>query len=264
MRDTLEKLRRGEISVEEAEASIRDAASIDIGGLANFDTHRERRTGVPEVILAEGKQPEHLLPIIEAVVHKKGKAIITRVARESAESIKAFANEHSYECIHNEKARAVVVKKANDAKVGLERNEDHSRLGKVAVITAGTSDIPVAEEAKLIAEELGCKVFSEYDVGVAGIHRTFAALAKLKKEGVHVYIVAAGREGALPTIIAGMVEGPVIGVPVSVGYGIAPKGEAALHAMLQSCSPLVVVNIDAGFVAGAVAAQIANRIAKGY
>jgi hypothetical protein len=128
--------------------------------------------------------------------------------------------------------------------------------GVVAVITAGTSDIRVAEEAKVIAEEMGCAVRTAYDVGAAGIHRLFPALQPLLD--ADVFIVCAGREGTLPAVVAGLVDKPVLGVPVSTGYGYMGKGEAALASMLQSCSVIAVVNIDAGFTAGAFAARIAN------
>jgi NCAIR mutase (PurE)-related protein len=128
--------------------------------------------------------------------------------------------------------------------------------GIIAVITAGTSDIRVAEEAKIIAEEMGCEVRTAYDVGAAGIHRLFPALKPLL--AARVFVVCAGREGTLPSVVAGLVDKPVIGVPVSVGYGYMGEGRAALASMLQSCSVLAVVNIDAGFVAGAFAARIAR------
>ena len=129
--------------------------------------------------------------------------------------------------------------------------------GIVAIITAGTSDIRVAEEARIIAEEMGCVVRTAYDVGAAGIHRLFPALRPLL--GAHAFIVCAGREGTLPAVVAGLVDKPVIGVPVSVGYGYMGHGQAALASMLQSCSVVAVVNIDAGFTAGAFAARIANN-----
>jgi hypothetical protein len=128
--------------------------------------------------------------------------------------------------------------------------------GMVAIITAGTSDIRVAEEAKVIAEEMGCRVKTAYDVGAAGIHRLFPALKPLLD--ADAFIVCAGREGTLPAVVAGLVDRPVIGVPVSTGYGYMGAGRAALASMLQSCSVIAVVNIDAGFTAGAFAARIAN------
>ena len=134
--------------------------------------------------------------------------------------------------------------------------------GRVGILSAGTADIAVAEEAKVIAEEMGCSAAAVYDVGVAGIHRLFPELSKLVEGGVDALVVAAGREGTLPAIVAGLVDVPVIGVPVSTGYGAGGKGEAALLSMLQSCTVLTVVNIDAGFVAGAFAARIANLAAR--
>ena len=148
---------------------------------------------------------------------------------------------------HREAARAVILSTGNNPA---------PRRGTVAILTAGTSDIPVAEEARLIAEEMGCEVRTAYDVGVAGIHRLFSALKDLIP--ADVFVVAAGREGTLPAIVAGLVDRPVIGVPVSTGYGYMGGGEAALASMLQSCSVLAVVNIDAGFTAGAFAAQVAH------
>ena len=132
--------------------------------------------------------------------------------------------------------------------------------GIVGVITAGTSDIRVADEARIIAEEMGCKVRTAYDVGVAGIHRLFPILNEMSD--CHALVVAAGREGTLPAVVAGLMDRPVIGVPVSTGYGFMGNGEAALASMLQSCSVLTVVNIDAGFVAGAFAARIAVLVAE--
>ncbi len=128
-------------------------------------------------------------------------------------------------------------------------------------MTAGTADVGVAEEARVVAREMGCEVVAIYDVGVAGIHRLMPQIEKLKERGVGAVVVAAGREGTLPTIVAGLIDAPVIGVPVSTGYGAGGGGEAALLSMLQSCSVISVVNIDAGFVAGAFAARIANMVA---
>lgn len=127
----------------------------------------------------------------------------------------------------------------------------------MAILAAGTADIPVAEEARVVAEEMGCHVLAEYDVGVAGIHRLFPSLERMTD--ADAFVVAAGREGTLPAVVAGLVDAPVIGLPVSTGYGIGGGGKAALYSMLQSCSVLTVVNVDAGFVAGAYAAKIARQ-----
>ena len=212
------------------------------------------RTGVPEIILAEGKDPEDLAKIVMKALEKSGRAIISRVKSYHAEAIKKIIPSSTSVQI-NKKARMIVINKEDFV---IEKTG-----GKVGIITAGTSDIPVAEEAKIIAEEMGCEVFTAYDVGVAGIHRLFPSLKEMIERNVDVLIVVAGREGTLPSVVAGMVDIPVIGVPTSIGYGLGEKGISALTAMLQACSlGLAVVNIDGGVAAGAVAALIANRVAK--
>jgi hypothetical protein len=155
----------------------------------------------------------------------------------------------------NKKARIMVIKKKDLI--------FESYDGKVGILTAGTSDIPIAEEARVVAEEMGCTVFTAYDVGVAALHRLLQPLKELIQNDVDSLIVVAGREGALPSVVAGLVDIPVIGVPTSIGYGLGEKGISALMAMLQACSlGLAVVNIDGGVAAGAIAALIANRVAK--
>jgi hypothetical protein len=218
---------------------IKDYACIDLD--------RDRRTGIPEVVLAEGKAVSHLVEIVKAMVERKGRAIITRASPEAIEAIGRLPFRQQ----RHAGAGMVVV-----FGPGFRPRRNG---GVVGILSAGTSDYRVAEEARITAEQLGCKVVSAHDVGVAGVHRMLEALDRMKKQKVDVYIAVAGREGALPTLLAGMVDAPVIGVPVSTGYGMAGRGRSALYAMLQSCSPLVVVNIDAGFVAGAVAARIAHR-----
>jgi len=214
---------------------------------ACIDLERDLRTGIPEVVLAEGKSIPHLLEIVGAMVQEKGRAIVTRA---SSSAMKALSRLPFPQDRHAQAGIVVLRKRGFRVK---------PTGGVVGILSAGTSDYRVAEEARITAEQLGCRVVAAHDVGVAGVHRLFEALDGMKKEKVDVYIAVAGREGALPTILAGMVDAPVIGVPVSTGYGMAGRGRSALYAMLQSCSPLVVVNIDAGFIAGAVAAQIARR-----
>jgi len=218
---------------------IRDYACIDLD--------RDRRTGVPEVVLAEGKAVSQLIEIVKAMVVRKGRAIVTRASPAAIEALRGLPFRQQ----RHAGAGMVVV-----FGPGFRPRRTG---GVVGILSAGTSDYRVAEEARITAEQLGCKVVSAHDVGVAGVHRMLEALDRMKKQKVDVYIAVAGREGALPTLLAGMVDAPVIGVPVSTGYGMAGRGRSALYAMLQSCSPLVVVNIDAGFVAGAVAARIAHR-----
>lgn len=254
LRDILKKVAKGEISVEEAERLLRILAIGEVGNMAKIDIGREHRRGIPEVILAEGKTPEDLAEITVKMLKKSGRAIISRVTKEQIHTIKDALPKDADVEIHS-KARIIIVR-MRDLKV-------EKTGGKIGILTAGTSDIQVAEEARIIAEEMGCEVITAYDVGVAGIHRLIPPLKEMIAGDVDVLIVVAGREGALPTVVAGMVDLPVIAVPTSVGYGLGEKGISALIAMLQSCSlGLAVVNIDGGVAAGAIAAMIANRIAK--
>lgn len=254
LRDILKKVAKGEISVEEAERLLRILAIEEVGNMAKIDIGREHRRGIPEVILAEGKTPEDLAEITVKMLKKSGRAIISRVTKEQIHTIKDALPKDADVEIHS-KARIIIVRMGN---LKVEKTG-----GKIGILTAGTSDIQVAEEARIIAEEMGCEVITAYDVGVAGIHRLIPPLKEMIAGDVDVLIVVAGREGALPTVVAGMVDLPVIAVPTSVGYGLGEKGISALIAMLQSCSlGLAVVNIDGGVAAGAIAAMIANRIAK--
>ncbi|HWG90672.1 MAG TPA: nickel pincer cofactor biosynthesis protein LarB [Candidatus Thermoplasmatota archaeon] len=219
-----------------------------VGHIAKLDVSRQARTGVPEVVLAEGKLDHHLVAICREFVEVGGRVVVSRLEESRLPLFRDLpCSLHYYP-----EARCLVL-----ARPGFDRPRTG---GRVAIFAAGTADIPVAMEARVIAEELGCDVTTVFDVGVAGIHRLFPELAKARE--ADVVIVAAGREGALAPVMAGLVDKPVIGLPVSTGYGHAGKGEAALSTMLQSCSPLVTVNIDAGFVAAASAAKIANAVAK--
>jgi NCAIR mutase (PurE)-related protein len=254
LRDILEKVSRKEISPAEAEKMLRLFAVDELGCLAKLDGNRELRKGVPEIVLAEGKTPSDVVEICELMLVNNGRVIVSRCTKEHFQAIKTIsADELQLEI--NEKARIVVLKKKSYAV--------NSSGGRIGVITAGTSDIPVAEEAKIVAQEMGCTVYSTYDVGVAGIHRLLEPLKEVIEKDVDVVIVVAGREGALPSVVAGIVDFPVIAVPTSNSYGFGEKGLSTLMAMLQSCSlGLAVVNIDGGVAAGAVAALIANRAAK--
>ncbi len=245
--ELLEKYRRGELDTETAAAAIGGFRMDRLGEFACMDLGRDVRCGMPEVILAEGKDEKHLAVI--AIRHAKmsGRCVITRVGPEPAKRIRALAKKEGIGSAYHREGRILVL--------GSEPAPEKSG-GTVAIVTAGTSDIRVAEEARVIAEEMGCEVRTAYDVGAAGIHRLFPALKPLL--AAQVFIVCAGREGTLPSVVAGLVDKPVIGVPVSVGYGYMGEGRAALASMLQSCSVLSVVNIDAGFVAGAFAARVAR------
>lgn len=251
LKDILEAFRSGRITSEEAEMEISGLRIENIGDFARIDMGRNIRCAMPEFVLAEGKETEHLVRILTDIANSGRRCTATRVSDEQASEIIKSCNEYGIGFDYNAVGRTMVLsKKPAPKKTG----------GTVAVITAGTSDAKVAEEAKVIAEEMGCTVKIAYDVGAAGIHRLFPALKETADASV--YIVCAGREGTLPTVVAGLVDKPVIGVPVSVGYGYMGKGEAALASMLQSCAVITVVNIDSGFTAGAFAARIANMVEK--
>ena len=223
----------------------------EINDIAKLDIYRDRRCGIPEVILAEGKEPKWVAELLIGTAKAEGIAIATRVNEECFKEVKRLLPSN-LRLKHYEKARTVVVSKP-DYKTG-------KKNGKVGIIAAGTADIPVAEEVRVTMELLGCCVITAYDVGVAGIHRLFSPLEKMLREKISCIVVVAGMEGALPTVVKGLVDVPVIGVPTSIGYGYGGKGEAALMTILQSCSPgLVVVNIDNGFGAGCAAVLIAKQ-----
>ncbi|MGA1820219.1 MAG: nickel pincer cofactor biosynthesis protein LarB [Thermoplasmatota archaeon] len=251
MDDVLKDLLDGRITLEDAKKELEHR--LFGSEHHTLDTGREHRTGIPEVVISEGKTFSHLLEAVSDFIGRKGKVMVSRLDGETSCKLVGELSER-FEDLDYEMdgdARFLVAWKGD--------RTVRDTGGKVGILTAGTSDIPVAREAQIVARELGCSVKAFHDVGVAGVHRVMGPLKELKDWGADVIIVAAGREGALPTLVSGMVDMPVIGLPISTGYGIHGKGETALFAMLQSCSPLVVVNIDAGFVAGAVAARIANH-----
>jgi NCAIR mutase (PurE)-related protein len=216
------------------------------------DAGRERRKGAPEVIFGETKETSQIIAMAQGLLTGTGRAIISRLRQESIGPLQSAFQEYTIRI--REAARAMVI-----------YSPTYSRVltgGHVGVISAGTSDIPVAEEAALIAEEMGCRVTCIYDVGVAGLYRLLRPLRDILADDVDVIIVAAGMDGALPSVVAGLVPVPVIGLPTSIGYGLGGKGVAALLSMLQTCAPgMSVVNIDNGVGAGITAALIANRVA---
>jgi hypothetical protein len=221
---------------------------------ARLDHHRKERTGIPEAVFAEGKTPEQVAALVQALAQKSGVALATRVGKECADFVHSRID-RQFVMTHNGTAGTIVVQRTD--------YEPKSTGGNIAVLCAGTADVPVAEEAAVTAQVMGCSVLSFYDVGIAGIHRLVEPVEKISREAVSAIVVVAGMEGALPSVVRGLVPVPVIGVPTSVGYGYGGKGKAALMSMLQSCAPgLTVVNIDNGFGAGATAALIANHVAK--
>jgi hypothetical protein len=249
MRDILDAVAAGDLSPAAAEARLRGYATTDAG---RFDAARESRRGVPEAILADGKTPTETADLAATSVETTDRAVVTRVDDETAEALRDGLP-GSVAVDYDDRARTVVAHAPDFAAPSLEAS--------VAVVTAGTSDAPVAGEAAVIAREMGAEVEWVEDVGVAHLGRILDVLDPLR--AADVVVVAAGREGALPTVVAGLIDTPVIGVPVSTGYGFGGDGEAALSGMLQSCTVLSTVNVDAGFVAGAQAGLIARAVDGG-
>ncbi|MDO9044830.1 MAG: nickel pincer cofactor biosynthesis protein LarB [Methanobacteriaceae archaeon] len=256
MMQILERLSKGEISPEDAEKLIKDNQIMEVGDFAKLDMCRESRTGFPEAIFASGKKDHEIVKIILSCADR-AHMMVTRLEKDRYDNIcgelEPLINK-GLKLNYNERARILVIK---------DEKKSVKKIGKVGIITAGTSDIPVAEEARVVAEEAGCETIASYDVGVAGIHRLFSHLDHMMNEEVQVIIVAAGMEGALPSVVAGMVDVPVIGLPTSVGYGVGEGGFTALYSMLQSCAPgIAVVNIDNGFGAGVFAVTLIKQINK--
>jgi NCAIR mutase (PurE)-related protein len=246
MADLLERVAAGEVAPDEAMARLTAAPCVD-EGFAKVDLQRAQRRGLAEVVLGLGKTPEQLVGIAKALLAHGQRVLVTRVEPAGAEALKTIPN-----AVHHVVARCVTI-----APHG-EPATPEPRGGTVAIVTAGTSDMPVAEEARVCAEALGTRVDVIVDVGVAGLHRLLAVQDRLR--AARVLIVVAGMEGALPSVVAGLVERPVIAVPTSIGYGAAFEGMAALLGMLSSCSAgVTVVNIDNGFGA-AYAATAMNRL----
>lgn len=245
LRRLLQQVKDGDVSVDDAAAAIKMKPFEDIG-YAKVDLHRKARQGASEVIYGEGKTAEQIAGIVSAMQEAgQGDVIITRLSRDKAQLVSGVVDLQYFDV----------------ARLGIVGSiPEPDGCGKVLVATGGTSDMPVAEEAALTAEMLGNEVVRAYDVGVAGIHRTFAHMDDIME--ANVIIVVAGMEGALASIIGGMAECPVIAVPTSVGYGASFGGVAALLSMLNSCaSGVSVVNIDNGFGAGFLASRI-NHMGK--
>jgi len=243
IRSLLEDVRTGRLAVEEGVRRMRNWPIHDLGH-SRIDTQREMRCGHAEVVYGEGKTPEELVEISRAILEHHGKLLVTRVRPEGAERLVAEIPG----AVHRPRSRTLSVEAAGGA-VG---------EGLVLVAAAGTSDLPVAEEAAVTARHHGARVEEIVDVGVAGIHRLLAHEQRLRE--ARALVVVAGMEGALPSVVAGLVNRPVIAVPTSIGYGASFGGLAALLAMMNSCAAgVAVVNIDNGFGAGTIAARINHR-----
>jgi NCAIR mutase (PurE)-related protein len=234
-------------------ATPREGHSLPTGPLARPDLTRETRKGIPEVIFAQVKTTVQVIAIARRFLESAGCALISRVTDEMVDEVIAALPD----------AMPLRYDLAQALRLTAPSYRQPLTGGHVGIVTAGTSDIPAAEEARFIAEAMGCRVSAVYDVGVAGVHRLFGPLDDLIAAHVDAIVVAAGMDGALPSLVAGLAPVPVIGLPTAVGYGMGGQGQAALLAMLQSCAPgLLVVNIDNGIGAGASAALIANRVAE--
>jgi NCAIR mutase (PurE)-related protein len=249
MRETLSALAAGDISVSTAEARL---AGYATGTTGRFDAARESRSGVPEAVFAAGKPPEAVAELVALAVETTGRGLATRVDDETVAAVETWlAEEQPDATIEFDEQTGVL-------QADTPEYEPPDLDAVVGVVTAGTVDAGPAGEAAAIIREMGATVERYEDVGVAGIHRLIDELDALRN--TDVLVVAAGREGALPTVLAGLVDVPVIGLPTSSGYGHGGDGEAALAGALQSCTALTVVNIDAGFVAGAQAGLIARAL----
>jgi NCAIR mutase (PurE)-related protein len=251
LEDILKQVQTGELDIEAAKNQLTEhwqSQTVAELGFAQIDTDRERRVGFPEVIFGEGKSAEQMIAIMKRMKEHSDRILATRVDQAKADAILAEIDGAAY----HPTARAITWFRHPMLKV-------HD--GYIAVVCAGTSDMPVAEEAALTAECMGSHVERVYDVGVAGIHRLFRRLPLIR--GANAVVVAAGMEGALASVVGGLVSKPVIAVPTSIGYGASFQGVAALLAMLNACAPgISVVNIDNGFGAGYYAGLINQNMAK--
>lgn len=254
LRSILRALARGEIDVEEALKIIRLFSLEVIEDTVRYDLGRFLRRDVPEIVFGESKDVDTLSKIISRVTRELGLVVVSRLSRDHIEMLKKLQAENSDIVVEiNERGRIAVVRSKS---VAIPRYS--CRIG---IVTGGTADIAIAEEIRTVVDVMGCSAIAIYDVGVAGIHRVIEAVKKLKEEDVDVVVAVAGMEGALPSVVASLVDVPVIGVPTSVGYGAGGGGIAALYSMLQACPlGLAVVNIDNGVGAGVLAALIGRRI----
>lgn len=236
-------------AVASLEANAHDGVA---NGQARPDLNREGRTGVPEIVYASGKEFDQIHALAKTFVERAGRVIVSRIDETDARRLIDLFPSHQVR--YAPRARILVIRRHDfELPVG----------GRAGIITAGTSDLPAATEAQVIAEEMGCGVTLVSDVGVAGIHRLFGPLQAMLEAGVDAIVVAAGMDGALPSVVSGLVDVPVVGLPTSTGYGVGGRGIAALLSMLQTCAPgLTVVNVDNGVGAGVTAALIANRVAR--
>ncbi len=255
LRSILDDFANGVLSLDEVENQISIHAIEKLGEIAKIDVGRHVRKGMPEIILAESKEFRDIISIASAAVRRNGQVIVSRVNKNQLGRV-----------TRSLKSKGLAVEVGRNSTTLLATRKSFRRKmngATIGIMAAGTSDIGIAEEARLVAEAMGCDSVISYDVGIAGMHRIFPALKQILDKKAGAIVVVAGMEGALASVVASMVDVPVVGVPTSVGYGFGANGVAALASMLQSCTlGLAVVNIDNGVGAGAYAASIAKRMKK--
>jgi pyridinium-3,5-biscarboxylic acid mononucleotide synthase len=265
LRTLLERYSKGQLSIDELQQRI-SLHSVEkvANNVAKLDVNREIRKEIPEVIFAKGKEYADLLKITQAAVRKNGMVIVSKVQPQGLIRLHKALMKARFEVEIGKKSTAILVSNTSYRhSINSSTSTTQLSWGKIGILAAGTSDIGIAEEARLMAKAMGCATLESYDVGIAGIHRLFPALTEMISQNVGAIVVVAGMEGALASVVTSMVNVPVIGVPTSVGYGFGSDGVAALASMLQSCTPgLSVVNIDNGIGAGAFAALISNQLAR--
>lgn len=255
LRSILHQFANGSLSLDEVEKMVSIHAIEKLGEIAKIDVAREIRKGMPEIIFAESKEYRDVIRIATAAAKKNGQVIVSRIRKNQLDRV---ANELR-------KKRLLVEFGKNSTTILASERSFRRKSGgpTIGIVAAGTSDIGVAEEARLVAEAMGCDAMVSYDVGIAGMHRLFPELKEMISRKAGAIVVVAGMEGALASVVASMVDVPVVGVPTSIGYGFGGNGVAALASMLQSCTlGLAVVNIDNGVGAGAFAASIAKKMKR--
>jgi NCAIR mutase (PurE)-related protein len=255
LRTILDRFANGSLSLSEIEREVAIHAIEKIGDIAKLDINREMRKGMPEIIFAENKECKDIIRIALAAIRHNGQVVVSRIRKDDMSKVARTL-----------KKKGMVVEAGKNSRTLLASDKSFGRKmsgATIGIMAAGTSDVGIAEEARLVAKAMGCGTMTSYDIGIAGMHRLFPALKEMAISNVGAIVVVAGMEGALASVVASMVEMPVVGVPTSVGYGFGGNGIAALASMLQSCTlGLAVVNIDNGVGAGAYAASIAKRMMR--